>query len=456
MTDAHGGVVSDARSVAQRRKEGEAARTHAPLTGPSGWRPAKDRPDPVALLEEQAATRIPSLVPVRYGRMMASPFAFYRGAALPMAADLSTLAVSGFQTQLSGDAHLSNFGMFASPERDLVFDVTDFDETLVGPWEWDLLRLAASLVVAARGRGFDAHIARHAVHESVRSYATRMADYAAMPAIEVYYSKVDAHAILGFTDVRARTYLQDMIKAAAHHDALHELPKITELAGGVRRIVDRPPVITHPAELTTVLAESTVQRYRDSLQEDKRVLLDRYRLVDTAMKVVGIGSVGLGAFIGLLEGTGEDDPLFLQAKEAEASVLERFLKPSPYPSHGERIVTGQRRLQATSDILLGWTIGEHGRHIYVRQLQDQKGAAVVEAMTGDDLEEWGELCAWALARGHARSGDPALIAGYLGDGASFGHAAGDFATAYADQTERDLTTFKAAIKAGRIKAEPGV
>jgi uncharacterized protein (DUF2252 family) len=247
-----------------------------------------------------------------------------------------------------------------------------------------------------------------------------------------------------------------MIKAAAHHDALHELPKITTLAGGVRRIIDRPPVITHPTGLTTLLAESTVHSYRDSLQEDRRVLLDRYRLVDSAMKVVGIGSVGLAAFVGLLEGSGDDDPLFLQAKEAQASVLERFLKPSPYPSHGERIVTGQRRLQATSDILLGWTIGAGGRHIYVRQLQDQKGVAVVEAMTADDLEEWGELCAWALARGHARSGDPALIAGYLGDGASFAHAAGDFAATYADQTERDLATFKAAIKAGKIKAEPGI
>jgi uncharacterized protein (DUF2252 family) len=346
--------------------------------------------------------------------------------------------------------------MFASPERDLVFDVTDFDETLVGPWEWDLLRLAASLVVAARGRGFDAHIARHAVHEAVRSYAKRMTDYAAMPAIDVYYSKVDARAILDFTDLRARTYLRDTIKAAAHHDALHELPKITKLAGGVRRIVDRPPVITHPAELTSPLAESTVQRYRETLQEDRRVLLDRYRLVDSAMKVVGIGSVGLGAFVGLLLGIGDDDPLFLQAKEAEASILERFLAPSPYPSHGERIVTGQRRLQATSDILLGWTIGEHGRHIYVRQLQDQKGAAVVEAMSADDLEEWGELCAWALARGHARSGDPAMIGGYLGDGVAFSHAVGDFAIAYADQTERDLATFRAAIKAGTIKAEPGV
>ena len=448
--------MTDVRSVAERRKEGEAARAPSPLTGPSRWRPAKDRPDPVALLEEQAATRIRSLVPVRYGRMMASPFAFYRGAALPMAADLATLPVSGIQTQLSGDAHLGNFGMFASPERDLVFDITDFDETLVGPWEWDVVRLATSLVVASRDRGFAAHAARHAVHEAVASYATRMTAYAAMPAIGVYYSNVDAQAILGFVDVRARTYLRDTIKSAAHHDALHELPKITEMTGGVRRIIDRPPAITHPPELTAPLAEDAVRGYRETLQEDRRVLLDRYRLVDWAMKVVGIGSVGLAAFVALLIGTGDDDPLFLQAKEAEASILERFLAPSPYPSHGERIVIGQRRLQATSDVLLGWTVGPGGRHVYVRQLQDQKGVAVVEAMTADDLEEWGELCAWTLARGHARSGDPALIAGYLGDGEAFGHAVADFAIAYADQTERDLGALKTAIKAGRVKAEPGV
>ncbi len=407
--------MTEGRTVAERLKDGEAARALAPFSGVASWRPSKDRPDPVALLEEQATTRIADLIPIRYGRMMASPFAFFRGAALPMAADLAGIPVSGFRTQLCGDAHLSNFGMFASPERDLVFDITDFDETLVGPWEWDLLRLAASIVVAARARGFDAHQAHHAVKSAVGSYQERMAGYAPMPAIDVYYSSVDAAAILTYVNTRTRGYLRSTIKAAAHHDALHELPKITEVAGGVRRIVDRPPMITHPEELTGALAESAYRLYRDSLQEDRRVLLDRYHLVDEAMKVVGIGSVGLGAYVALLEGVGEDDPLFLQVKVAEASVLERFVEASPYASHGERVVTGQRRLQATSDILLGWTVGEHGRHIYVRQLQDQKGVAVVEAMTVDDLETWGQLCAWALARGHARSGDPAMIAGLPGE-----------------------------------------
>jgi uncharacterized protein (DUF2252 family) len=444
------------RSVEERTRFGKAGRSHASLSAVADWRPAADRSDPVALLEGQAASRIQELVPVRYGRMSVSPFAFYRGAALPMAADLATVPVSGLRTQLCGDAHLSNFGMFASPERDLDFDVTDFDETLVGPWEWDLLRLAASLVVASRVRGFDAHKARRAVRSAVRSYQTRMQGYAAMRAIDVYYAKVDAAAILDFVDVRARPYLRSTIKSAAHHDALHELPRITEVAGGQRRILDRPPVIVHPEGLTMPLAESAVTRYRESLQEDRRVLLDRYQLVDSALKVVGIGSVGLGAYVALLEGASEDDPLFLQVKEAEASVLERFLEPSPYPSHGERIVTGQRRLQSTSDVLLGWTIGELGRHLYVRQLQDEKGSAVVEAMTPDDLATWGELAAWALARGHANTGDPAAIAGYLGADDEYAHAVEGFASVYADQTERDFEAFLAAIRTGRIEAQTGV
>ncbi len=448
--------MTEAQAVADRQKAGEAARAHAPLAGVADWRPSPKRPDPLALLEEQSATRIPDLVPVRYGRMSASAFAFYRGAALPMAADLATVTVSGLRTQLCGDAHLSNFGLFASPERDLEFDVTDFDETLVGPWEWDVLRLAASVVVASRLRGFDEHKAQRAVRTTVGAYQDRMQGYAAMRAIDVYYAKVDAAGILDFVDARARPYLRSTIKSAAHHDALHELPKITAVAGGQRRIVDRPPVIVHPEGLTIRLADDTAARYRESLQEDRRVLLDRYRIVDSAMKVVGVGSVGLGAYVALLEGTGDDDPLFLQVKEADASVLERFLGPSPYPSHGERIVTGQRRLQSTSDILLGWTIGEGGRHLYVRQLQDDKGSAVVEAMTLDDLTTWGELAAWALARGHANAGDPAAIAGYLGSSDEFARAVGAFAVTYADQTDHDYQSFLGAIKTGRITAQTGV
>jgi uncharacterized protein (DUF2252 family) len=441
----------------ERRRAGAEARVRVPPMAHAGWRPAPDRPDPVALLEEQAATRVPDLVPIRYGRMAVSPFTFYRGAALPMAADLSTTPASGIVVQLCGDAHLSNFGLFASPERDLVFDINDFDETLHGPFEWDVKRLAASLAVAGRTRGFEPHATRHAVHKTVRTYRERMAAYAEMRAIDVYYSRVDAAGILAYVDKRARPFLQQAVRATHHHDALHELPKLTAVdAEGRRTIVDHPPVITHLPDATPdVLAEGAAG-YRESLQEDRRVLFDRYQFADLAMKVVGVGSVGLYALAVLFLGGDDSDPLFLQFKQAEASVLERYLPPSSQPSHGARVVAGQRRLQAASDILLGWTVGAHGRHWYVRQLQDQKGGAVVEAMTLEDLTAWGELCGWALARGHARSGQPAEIAGYLGIDPAFDHAIGDFAVAYADQNERDHAAFVAAIQGGRLVAESGV
>ncbi len=388
--------------------------------------------------------------------MAVSPLTYYRGAALSMAADLAGTPASGVVVQLCGDAHLSNFGLFASPERNLVFDINDFDETLHGPFEWDVKRLAASLVVACRSRGFDEHAARHTVHRTVRAYCDRMTAYAGMRAIDVYYDRVDVDGILAYVDRRARPFLQETVRSARHHDALHELPKLTAVdADGHRSIVDHPPVVTHPAEATQELIGGALASYHDTVTEDRRVLLDRYELVDAALKVVGVGSVGLGAFIGLLMAD-DTDPLFLQVKQAEASVLERFLTPSPLPSHGARVVAGQRRLQAASDILLGWTVGGQGRHWYVRQLQDQKGGAVVDVMTLEDLVAWGELCAWALARGHARSGQPAEIAGYLGGDDAFDRAIGDFAAAYADQNERDYTAFTAAIVAGRVEAEPGV
>ncbi len=448
--------MSPLPSRAERRAEGEAARSRVPPSAHAAWRPAPGRPDPVELLEEQAATRIPRLVPIRYGRMAVSPFTFFRGAALPMAADLASTPEAGIVVQLCGDAHLSNFGLFASPERDLVFDINDFDETLHGPFEWDVKRLAASVVIAGRTRGFDVHGVRHAVHRTVAAYRTRMAVYAGMRDIDVYYSTVDVAGILAYVDKRARPFLQETVKATHHHDALHELPKLTAVdADGRCRIVDHPPVITHPAEATPDIVARALEGYRDTVAEDRRVLLDRYELADVALKVVGVGSVGLAAFAALLLG-GDGDPLFLQAKQAEASVLERYLPPSRQPSHGARVVAGQRRLQAASDILLGWVVGANGRHWYLRQLQDQKGGAVVEAMTLDDLATWGELCGWALARGHARSGQPAEIAGYLGTDKGFDHAVGDFAVAYADQNERDHVAFVAAIKSGRVAAESGV
>ncbi len=440
-----------------RRAAGAAARTRVPPGAHAAWHPAPDRPDAVALLEEQAATRIADLVPIRYGRMAVSPFTFYRGAALPMAADLAATPTTGIVVQLCGDAHLSNFGLFASPERDLVFDINDFDETLHGPFEWDVKRLAASLVVAGRSRGFDAHATGHAVRRAVQAYGERMASYAEMRAIDVYYARVDTAAILAYVDKRARPFLQQTVRAAHHHDALHELPKLTAVdASGRRRIVDHPPVITHPGGVTTDRVDAVMAGYRESLQEDRRVLLDRYELVDVALKVVGVGSVGLYAFAALFLGGSDDDPLFLQVKQAEASVLERFLAPSRKPNDGARVVAGQRLLQAAGDILLGWSTGRENRHWYLRQLQDQKGGAVVDVMTLEDLTTWGELCGWALARGHARSGQPAEIAGYLGTDRAFEHAIGEFAAAYADQNEQDYAAFVAAIKAGRIAAEAGV
>jgi uncharacterized protein (DUF2252 family) len=291
----------------------------------------------------------------------------------------------------------------------------------------------------------------------VRSYRTRMDEYAVLRSIDVYYARVDTAGILAYLERRARTFLKDTVRAAARHDALHELPKLTEVGrDGRRRIVDRPPVITHRPEANGAIRASSVAAYRASLEEDRRVLIDRYHMVDVAMKVVGVGSVGLGAFVVLFLGASDDDPLFLQIKEAEASVLERFLGASSQPSHGARVVAGQRRLQAATDVLLGSFVGERGRHWYVRQLQDQKAGAVVEAMTAEDLAAWGDLCGWALARGHARSGEPAEIAGYLGDDDAFDDAIGRFADAYADQTEHDHAAFQDAIKDGRIAAESGV
>lgn len=441
---------------AERKAAGVAARVRVPPSALTGWRAAPDRADPIDLIIGQAATRIPDLVPVRYGRMSVSPFTFYRGAALPMAADLAPLTLSGISVQVCGDAHLMNFGLFASPERDLLFDINDFDETLVGAWEWDLMRLSASLEVASRSRSFTRHQARHAVLEAVRTYRERMAEYAAMRAIDVYYARVDSGAIVEFANKRARPYLQSTIHSATHHDALHELPKITTITNGQRRISDNPPIITHPPEVGPESIAVALASYRENLQEDRRVLFDRYQIVDAALKVVGVGSVGLGAYVALFEGGADDDPLFLQAKEAEASVFARFTSPSPFATHGERVVAGQRLLQAASDVLLGWGVGRGGHHAYMRQLQDQKGSPVVEAMTHSDLVTWGRLCGWALARGHARSGDPSMLAGYLGDDDAVDLAIADFAVRYADQTERDYAAFVAAIRDGRLEAATGV
>ena len=452
-TEAPGGPLP---SREDRVAVGAKARVMASPASLGSWSPSPDRVDPIELLESQSTTRLQDLVPVRYGRMAVSPFTFYRGAALPMAADLSAGPNSGITVQLCGDAHVSNFGLFASPERALLFDITDFDETLPGPFEFDLKRLAGSLVVAGRELGVSGHDARHMVHRAMRSYRERMAGYATMRAIDVYYARVDASGVRAYANKAARGMIDRTVKASARHDSVHELPKLTSLVDGKRRLVERPPTLIKLPDLTQLLADSALRAYRDTLQENRRVLLDPYRLTDFALKVVGVGSVGLGAFVALFIGGSDDDPLFLQAKQAEASVYERYLGPDRHSSHGERVVTGQRRLQAASDVLLGWTVGERGQHLYIRQLQDQKGAAVIDSMTVEELATWGELCAWTLARGHARSGDPATIAGYLGTDKAFDHAMGSFAVAYADQNAKDHAALLAAIRSGRIHAEQGV
>jgi uncharacterized protein (DUF2252 family) len=436
---------------------GRAVRDRLPIADLAAWKPADRRADPIDLIAEQATTRVPELVPVRHGRMAVSPATFYRGAALPMAADLACHPNSGLMVQLGGDAHLSNFGLFASPERDQLFDMNDFDETLVGPFEWDVKRLAASCVISARERGFASHVAKHAAHEAVRSYRERMASYAGLSAFDIYYSRVDVAEIMDFVDRRARPYLATTVKAATHHDALEAFDKLTILDDqGQRRLTDRPPTVFHSPLVAAADPAYALRRYRITLPEDRRQLIDRFRYVDAVFKVVGVGSVGLGAFVVLMLEGASDAPLFLQVKEAEASVLERFVAKSSFDNHGERVVAGQRRLQAASDVMLGWTKGRGGRHVYVRQLHDQKGSAVIEAMTPRDLQTWAVLCGWALARGHARSGDPASVAAYLGDDETVDHAIGDFAVAYADQTERDYAEFGAAIKAGRLEAQSGV
>jgi uncharacterized protein (DUF2252 family) len=444
-------------SYQQRRERGRAARRVAPRGSHAEWAPAPDRPDPVDLLETQARDRIQELMPLRYSCMMASPFAFMRGSAIIMANDLASTPTSGIHAQLCGDAHLLNFGAYASPERALLFDVNDFDETLPGPWEWDIKRLAASFVVAGRDNGFDAADCREAAQASVASYRQRMAEFSEMGELEVWYSRVGAEEVSGLlSDAKKKTTkkLNKALRKARGHDSLQALSKLTRVVDGRRMINDDPPLLVRLPEGDDIRAQvyAILESYKRTLQDDRRHLLDRYRFVDTARKVVGVGSVGTRAYVVLLEGRDEDDPLFLQVKEAGASVLENYVKSNTYEHHGHRIVAGQRLMQAASDIFLGWFRGTGGRDFYWRQLKDMKGSANVESMSPDELVLYGGLCGWTLARAHARSGDRAQIAGYLGKGERFDRAIAEFAQAYADQTERDHAALCAAVKSGRLPA----
>src|SRR5216683_2020903 len=443
----HMGIVAD------RRAAGKALRKKVARSSHAEWSPAADRPDPVSLSEEQNRTRFAHLVPIRYERMTTSPFAFLRGSSVVMAQDLAATPVSGIQVQLCGDAHLNNFGIYATPERNQVFDVNDFDETLPGPWEWDVKRLAASIVVAGRTMGFTREMNRQAVVGCGRSYRERMWKYGEMRHIDVWYDRIDPESIRRFVRRSDRSYVDKELEKARRSSSLVAFPRLIQEVEGRYRIKDDPPTIAHldDEQLAQQLGV-LVERYSESLQEDRNVLLRKYHLVDVAHKVVGVGSVGTRCYVALLMGSEEGDPLFLQVKQAQASVFEPHLGPSSYLNHAQRVVRGQYLMQAASDIFLGWT--ELGSiDFYIRQLRDMKLSVSIESLSQSRFVRYCELCGWALARAHARSGDPAQISGYLGSTDTFDRAIASFAEAYADQTERDHATLVSAAKAGRIPVE---
>jgi len=489
--------------VEERAARGKAARKAVSPSSHAGWKPAADRPDPVVLLEEQNARREPDLVPVRHGRMMVSPFTFYRGAARIMAADLRDTPRAGLTAQLCGDAHLSNFGIFASPERQLVFDLNDFDETLPGPFEYDVARLAASFTIAARNNGFGKADERSATRTVVRAYREAMAEFAQMRVMDIWYARLteeDLRAALRSmapepapvakkaarkgkqakkakrqtreTDARRATEkagelrIQKAADKARTRDSLQALSKLAEFVDGRYRIVSQPPIVVpardlletygiSPEEVHHVIHQE-YRAYRATLQSDRRHLLEKFELVDVARKVVGVGSVGTRAFIALLLGRDEQDPLFLQVKEATHSVLEDHLPKSRHQP-GSRVVHGQRMMQAASDIFLGWTKGvQEGRFLYWRQLRDMKGSADIQSLQPFGLEYYARECGWTLARAHARSGDPVAISAYLGKSDKFDTAMTDFSARYADQNERDYEAFLEAIRSGRLEAIEGL
>jgi uncharacterized protein (DUF2252 family) len=457
---------------AERAARGKAARGELPRSAHADWEPGPRRGNPIELLEEQAQTRLPELGPIRYGRMLVSPFAFFRGAAYLMAADLADGPRSGLHTQLCGDAHLSNFGIFAAPDRRRVFSISDFDETLPGPFEWDVKRLAASFAVVGRDRGFDDGSRRSVVMTAVREYRQAMARFASMRNINVWYTRLDVAGILeqlGATASRKQLKrVQSNVAKMRTKDSLRALTKLCRTVDGELRIVGNPPLVTPIEDVLTGAElgdlEDVVRRmirtYRRTLPRDRRNLLGSYRYVHAARKVVGVGSVGTRAWILLMVGRDDNDPLFLQFKEAQASVLEPFIGRSQYAQHGQRVVEGQRMMQAASDILLGWerivTIDGQERDFYIRQLWDAKGSPEVELMDTTALEAYGRICGWTLARAHARSGDRIAIAAYLGNGGSFDRAMATFAERYADQNERDYAALKEAAESGRVAVQTGV
>ena len=450
---------------AEWRAKGRERRSSVSRSSHAQWTPPADRPDPVAVLEEQARTRVPDLIPIRYGRMLASPFSYFRGAAAPMAWDLAHTPTTDIRVQACGDAHLLNFGMYAAPDRRLVFDVNDFDETLPAPFEWDVKRLAASFAVAARDHGYKDRDAHTAARLTVRSYRTKMASYAAMRFFDVWYSRIDIDEVSRLFDVlqpkaAVRRRHRDIAQARRRTSQRAFLKMCDQVQGQYRIRSDYPVIIRFPVQgYPGVLAElrSAIAQYRQTLEADRREVLRRYYFGDFARKVVGVGSVGTEAFVVLLIGDRADEPLFLQVKEAQESVLAPYAGPGEYQHQGERVVMGQRLTQAATDPFLGWTtgIGTSGtalKHYYVRQLRDMKGSMSVPLMDPLQLDYYGRLCGWALARAHARTGRATMISGYLGMSEKFDRAIADFAVAYADQNEQDYQRLRRAVAAGRVRA----
>jgi uncharacterized protein (DUF2252 family) len=459
----------------ERLEKGKALRKQVPRSSHGDWSPAADRPDPLSLLQAQDASRLQHLVPIKYGRMLESPFAFLRGSAVVMAADLAATPVTGLETVLCGDAHLSNFGVFATPERQLVFDINDFDETFPGPWEWDLKRLAASAVVAGRENGFSDKKCRGMAIAVAETYRVAVERFSEMDTLDVWYYHVDADDVLGVFEAasskKGKKRAKKLITKARSRTQEQTLEKLTQIKDGRRQIVSNPPLLVpfRKEDVSLLLSASERDRmsetaveqawgqYLDSLPDERRFLLGRYRIVDGALRVGGVGSVGTRCSIVLLEGGGQDDALILQLKEAGLSVLEPHLPRRGHFQHARRVVTGQRLMQAASDMFLGW----HSSQVtevdyYWRQLKDMKGSADVGAMDEASFKTYVSVCSACLARAHARTGDEAAIRGYLGSNDTFAKAIADFSVAYADQTERDYEALVAAVRAGRIAAETGI
>jgi uncharacterized protein (DUF2252 family) len=440
---------------AERRARGKKLRDTVPRDAHATWRAQASRTDPLAILHAADVTRQPGLVPLRYGRMLQTPFTFYRGSAGVMAADLAHTPVTGIHVQACGDAHLLNFGGFATPERRLLFDINDLDETLPAPWEWDVKRLVASFVLAARSNGLSDRDGRDAAIACARSYRKQMRNFADMDVLDTWYARLDETDFLAMLPQYQKDVLSKRIaKATARSSAELVYPKLVQVEGQQSHIREEPPTLFHPEEARTAeymdLVRMALAQYRNTLAEDRRVLFDRYRLVDMAVKVVGIGSVGTLCMV-LLMMSIADHPFFLQIKEANASVLEAYAGRSAYAHHGERVVQGQRLMQPASDLFLGWATGPKGRHFYLRQLRDVKLSPLVETYDAGMLSIYGKACGWVLARAHAKGGDPWTISGYLGASDEFDDAMGKFALAYADQAERDHVALQRAVRAGTIE-----